>query len=41
MNIDEYKSKLMVLGKRFDPDYQPKHVLNRDFSYSTAASVTA
>jgi gamma-butyrobetaine dioxygenase len=40
LNIDEFKSRLMVLAARFDPDYQPKQVLNHDFSFSTALSTT-
>ena len=39
MNIDEFKSQFMLLCAKYDPDYQPKHVLNHDFSFSTAARV--
>ena len=37
INIDDFKSRLMVLSGCFDPDYQAKQVLNNDFSFSIAA----
>ena len=40
MNIDDFKSRLQVLCAKYDPDYQPKNILNHDFSFSTAAQTT-
>jgi gamma-butyrobetaine dioxygenase len=37
INIDDFKSRLLVLCSQFDPDYQPKNILNHDFSFSRAA----
>jgi gamma-butyrobetaine dioxygenase len=36
MNIDEFKSRLLMLCAQYDPDYQPKNILNHDFSFSSA-----
>ena len=40
INIDDFKSRLMVLSRHFDPDYQAKQVLNHDFSFSRSAGAT-
>ena len=41
INIDEFKSRLQFLSARYDPDYQPKNILNHDFSFSAPATATA
>ena len=41
LNIDEFKSRFHWLCIKFDPDYQPRNVLNNDFSFSTAATSPA
>ena len=41
INIDEFKSRLQFLSAKYDPDYQPKNILNHDFSFSAPATATA
>ena len=39
MNIDEFKSRFHWLCTKHAPDYQPRNVLNDDFSFSTYATI--
>jgi gamma-butyrobetaine dioxygenase len=41
LNIDEFKSTFHWLCTKYDPDYQPRNVLNNDFSFSSAVTSTA
>ena len=33
VNIDEFKSKFLVLCSHFAPDYPVKHMLNDDYGF--------